>query len=388
MGAIMMRVLLLTFCLSFIIQLSSLAQGTIIDHNCTEITQIPESEIVNAKDNLHIAYGHTSHGSQIITGMNNLDTFMGAKGLYKWNDGVESGALDIDDYFMSGDLGNPDRTTWADRTREYLNNNNNSEVNVIIWSWCGQVSSATEDDINTYLDLMNQLEIDFPNISFIYMTGHLDGSGLMGNLHLRNEQIRNFCKTNSKFLFDFADIECYDPDGNYFGDKIPNDNCDYDTDGDGSRDGNWALEWQSSHTVDVDWYSCSAAHSQSLNGNLKAYAAWWLWATLAGWDGVTTVENTIELPHKFELKNNYPNPFNPTTNITFSIPQYSNVRIEIFNSLGQLVRSLFNQNYDSGNYTTIWNARDDFGNKVNSGVYIYRLVSENYVDSKRMVLMK
>jgi hypothetical protein len=383
-----MRVLLSTFCLLVVTQLSNLSQGTIIDHNCTDITQIPESEIVNAKDNLHIAYGHTSHGSQIITGMNNLDTFMGGTGLYKWNDGVENGALDIDDYFMSGDLGNPDRTTWADRTREYLNNNNNSEINVVMWSWCGQVSSATEDDINTYLNLMNQLESDFPNVSFVYMTGHLDGSGLMGNLHLRNEQIRNFCKTNSKILFDFADIECYDPDGNYFGDKIPNDNCDYDTDGDGSRDGNWALEWQNSHTVDIDWYSCSAAHSQSLNSNLKAYAAWWLWATLTGWDGVTSVDNTIESPNNYELKSNYPNPFNPTTNISFRIPQNSNIRLDIFNSLGQSVRTLIDQNYASGNYTIIWNAKDDFGNKVNSGVYIYRLVSENFVASKRMVLMK
>ncbi|MFN2283423.1 MAG: hypothetical protein ACK2UQ_03315, partial [Anaerolineae bacterium] len=54
---------------------------------------------------------------------------------------------------------------------------------------------------------------------------------------------------------------------------------------DGSRDKNWALDWQGTHTENVDWYSCSCAHSQSLNCNQKAYAVWALWARLAGWNG-------------------------------------------------------------------------------------------------------
>jgi len=66
---------------------------------------------------------------------------------------------------------------------------------------------------------------------------------------------------------------------------MANDNCDYDSNGDGRRDKNWATDWQDSHTEDVDWYECSSAHSQALNANRKAYAAWYLWARLAGWDG-------------------------------------------------------------------------------------------------------
>jgi hypothetical protein len=115
------------------------------------------------------------------------------------------------------------------------------------------------------------------------MTGHLDGSGLQGNLHLRNEQIRSYCRSNKKILFDFADIESYNPDGTYFGDRLPNDACEYDGDGNGSREKNWALEWQTAHPG--QWYSCGSAHSQPLNANLKAYAAWWLWARMAGWGG-------------------------------------------------------------------------------------------------------
>ncbi len=253
----------------------------IIDHSCTDLNLIPSEWIDSVKMKLHIAYGHTSHGSQLTTGMTGLVGFKGTE--YAWNNGGANGALDLHDGSMSGDLGNPDRTSWADRTRTYLDAN--VDVNVIIWSWCGQVSSASEVDINTYLDLMTTLESDYPDVMFVYMTGHLDGTGLEGNLHIRNEQIRNYCDENDKILYDFADIETYDPDGTWFGDKIPNDACAYDTDNNGSRDGNWAIEWQDSHTEGVDWYECSSAHSEPLNANQKAYAAWWLWARLAGWGG-------------------------------------------------------------------------------------------------------
>ena len=204
--------------------------GIVIDHSTVKLASIPSEWISAAKETLHIAYSHTSHGSQLTDGMTGLVSFKGAS--YSWNNGGTDGALDLHDYAMSGDLGNPDRTSWATRTRTYLAAN--PDVNVIIWSWCGQVSDASEADINTYLNLMDTLEMDFPDVKFVYMTGHLDGSGLTGNLHLRNEQIRNYCRENKKILYDFADIECYNPDGTYFGDKRPNDACDYDTNGDGS----------------------------------------------------------------------------------------------------------------------------------------------------------
>lgn len=255
--------------------------GLIIDHSCRKLASIPSEWILAAKDNLHIAYSHTSHGSQLTEGMSGLVSFKGTS--YSWNNGGADGALDLHDYAMNGDLGNPDRTSWASATRNYLAAN--TDVNVIIWAWCGEVSNAMETDINTYLNLMNELERDFPAVKFVYMTGHLDGTGLTGNLHIRNEQIRNYCIENKKILYDFADIECYNPDGTYFGDKKPDDACAYDTNGDGTREGNWATEWQNSHTQGVDWFTCSAAHTQPLNGNQKAYAAWWLWARLAGWNG-------------------------------------------------------------------------------------------------------
>ena len=259
-------------------------QSIIINHECVDIYKIPKSAINTAKEQLHIAYGHTSHGSQLITGMSGLDVFMGGTGLYKWNDGPKDGALDIDDNFVSGDLGHKGDITWAKNTRTYLNKAENADVNVVIWSWCGGVSDNSSSGIQTYLNEMNNLETEYPNVNFIYMTGHLDGSGLNGNLHIRNEQIRNYCIENKKILYDFADIESYNPDNTYFGNKIPNDNNDYDSNNNGKRDGNWAVEWQNSHTVNTDWYDCSCAHSNALNCNQKAYAAWWLWASLTGWE--------------------------------------------------------------------------------------------------------
>ena len=256
----------------------------IINHECVDINKIPESAIKAAKDQLHIAYGHTSHGSQLMTGMSSLDAFMGGTGLYNWNDGPKQDALDIDDNFVSGDLGHDGSIAWAKNTRTYLNNPNNDDVNVVIWSWCGGASDNSSSGINRYLNEMNSLEIEYPNIKFVYMTGHLDGSGLKGNLHLRNEQIRSYCIANDKILYDFADIETYDPDNKYFGDKLPNDDNAYDTNNNGKRDGNWAVEWQDSHTENTDWYNCSCAHSRAQNCNQKAYTAWWLWASLTGWD--------------------------------------------------------------------------------------------------------
>lgn len=255
------------------------SQAIVIDHACTDLSKIPESWIERAKDQLRLCYGHTSHGSQPVSGMRVLRDDPAYDGLYDFNENgaVVSDVLSLDDYTPSGDLGNPDRTTWASRTLTHLDGPG-SDRNVVVWSWCGQVSSASADDIVTYLGLMNGLEEDYTDVTFVYMTGHLDGTGEAGNLHLRNEQIRDYCRANGKTLFDFADIESYDPDGNYYLDLGADDDCNY-------SGGNWADEWCAANPGQCS--SCSCAHSRSLNCDLKARAFWWLLARIAGWDGMT-----------------------------------------------------------------------------------------------------
>ncbi len=246
----------------------------IVDHNCIKIDKIPERWISKAKQTFKIAYGHTSHGSQIVSGMQVLAK---KNPLYAFNSNGHGGALEFHDRAFSNDrhdLGHKGDTRWAELTRAYLKRPENSHINMVMWSWCGGVSDNTEEGINIYLNTMNSLEEEFPNVIFIYMTGHLDGSGEQGNLHQRNEQIRRYCRENNKVLFDFADIESYDPDGNYFLDKGANDGCNY-------RGGNWAQEWCEAHPGQCSTVYC--AHSHSLNCDMKGRAFWWMLARLAGW---------------------------------------------------------------------------------------------------------
>ncbi len=226
--------------------------ATLADHQIVaNFDNIPASYIDSVKSNFKILYGHTSHGSQLMSGMRMLgDTY------------------DIDPITTepSDDLGHNGDITWVTVTRQYLDSK--SDYNIVIWSWCGGVSDNTEAGIDIYLNAINQLEIDYPNIKFVYMTGHLDGSGDGGNLRIRNNQIREYCNTNKKILFDFADIESWDPDGNYYADE--GDAC------------SWCSDWCAEHTC-LDCDHC--AHSHCFNCYLKGKAFWWMLARMSGWNG-------------------------------------------------------------------------------------------------------
>lgn len=248
----------------------SAGEGLIINHTCTDISDVPEDRIQAVRNTLRIWYGHTSHGSQITSGMSAM-----VDSLYSYNSGP--GSLSYDER-TDADLGHNGDLYWRDLTVDQLNNPDNDR-NLVMWSWCGGVSDNTEAGITTYLQAMNQLETEYPGVTFIYMTGHLDGSGEGGNLHIRNNQIREYCQAHGKILYDFADIESYDPDGNYYLDLQANDNCDYY---DGSSPRNWAVEWCAAHPGECS--ACACAHSQSLNCDLKARAFWYMLARVAGWD--------------------------------------------------------------------------------------------------------
>jgi hypothetical protein len=102
--------------------------------------------------------------------------------------------------------------------------------------------------------------------------------------------------------------------------------------------------------------------------------------------GVKVVNN--EIPMSFALEQNYPNPFNPTTTIDFSVPKTGVVNVSVYNSIGQLIKTLTDQNYVPGTYQLTWNGMNNAGVGVASGVYFYKLTSQSYVRTMKMMLLK
>lgn len=98
--------------------------------------------------------------------------------------------------------------------------------------------------------------------------------------------------------------------------------------------------------------------------------------------------DTGNLPNDFSLSQNYPNPFNPTTQISLSIPARSHVELIVYDVLGRRVRSLLDREMSAGSYTADWDGRNDAGEPVASGVYLYRLHSDQFETTRKMILLK
>ncbi|MCP4704006.1 MAG: T9SS type A sorting domain-containing protein [candidate division Zixibacteria bacterium] len=101
-----------------------------------------------------------------------------------------------------------------------------------------------------------------------------------------------------------------------------------------------------------------------------------------------TSSETDVLPTDFALDQNYPNPFNPSTTFDFALPKASQVNIEIFNVLGQKVKTLADAEYPAGFYSVNWDGMDDNGSNVASGIYFYRMNTEEFQDTKKLMLLK
>ncbi len=94
------------------------------------------------------------------------------------------------------------------------------------------------------------------------------------------------------------------------------------------------------------------------------------------------------LPTAIELAHNYPNPFNPSTTIRFSLPRSADVTLKIYNTLGQLVKTLVDGYVQAGYKEIVWNGRNDSGASIASGIYIYRMTAGTFTATKRMILIK
>jgi len=96
-----------------------------------------------------------------------------------------------------------------------------------------------------------------------------------------------------------------------------------------------------------------------------------------------TIKIDLGTPEKFELSQNYPNPFNPTTTISFSLPESGNVKLTLYNLIGQVLGTIVNEYKESGIHTINFD-----GSELNSGIYIYKLQAGSFVETKKMILMK
>lgn len=94
------------------------------------------------------------------------------------------------------------------------------------------------------------------------------------------------------------------------------------------------------------------------------------------------------LPTEFELSQNMPNPFNPSTQISFALPSAAKVNLTVFNVLGQQVKTLVDEYMTAGYQTVTWDGRDNGGASVASGVYFYRIAADDFAETKKMLLLK
>lgn len=130
-------------------------------------------------------------------------------------------------------------------------------------------------------------------------------------------------------------------------------------------------------------YYWRVASKNDLNGSVSDYSEPASFKT----GNATAIEGET-LPVEFSLEQNYPNPFNPTTIINYSLPNNSTVSLRIYDMLGREVKSLVNSEVAAGKHTIEWKGDDNSGNKVATGVYIYRITAGNFISSKKMLLVK
>jgi hypothetical protein len=250
-----------------------------IDHTTADITKIPDAWITQAKNLDKIHFAHTSHGSQLLTGLDYLQSQKPIKYRYAITYDPttfpsETGALKIyDGNSYEGNNYITPEMYWATadgitHTKMTLNTNN---FNSSGWTWCGQMSSNDIATVNLYINKLKNLDNQYADVDMIYFTGHTD-PGARATLNRNNNKVRDYVIAYGGILFDFNDIESFDPTGRYY--PATTDAC------------TWCNTWCNTHPTDCQDLPTDCAHSHGFNCKVKGEAFWWMTARMAGWNGV------------------------------------------------------------------------------------------------------
>jgi hypothetical protein len=137
------------------------------------------------------------------------------------------------------------------------------------------------------------------------------------------------------------------------------------------------------HQEDVSAFGGRVRKQFGENGAGPGQSNWYVFYL-----GIEPGEDFFNLPESYMLSQNYPNPFNPSTTISYAINRRVDVVLEIYNILGQKVRTLVNQTQTPGIYNVTWNGTNDLGLAVGSGVYLYKFTAGNNTETRKMMLMK
>jgi len=319
---------------------TSSAQGA-VDHTCTDLGLVPDSWIETVQDDIPSHYAHTSHGGQLTYGLQFIEA---DSSFYDYHLGssylpITSGAWCIFDGQENGTYIGPELYWQTEEgmnlTRDVLDNN--PTIKTSMWSWCTQLNSYNESQVQAYLDSMTVLESEYPGVTFVYLTGNAQGTGSGGyNRWQRNEQIRDYCTVNNKMLFDFADLDCwwYNPSStsweqhtySYSGDDIPAEHPEFYGD-------------EYGHTTYESCYQ-------------KGKALWYLMALIAGWQGVGITEPETENLLDFCLS--AVNPSLSSARFSYTVPANLNIDISIYSVDGRLVGIPVNGEMEAGSHNVIY----------------------------------
>ncbi|MBN2213221.1 MAG: hypothetical protein JW723_03165 [Bacteroidales bacterium] len=278
----------------------------------TMLRQIPVQYINAARNNLHVAYQHTSHGTHVSYGLYGLQDYKtGDDVLFGiTNNDPQPDKLDFRDYAMASyaetgvdaaDLSRVE-SAFIQATRNYLDDPDNAEINVVMWSWC---SIRGHDVAGTYLPGMQALIGEYgPGgskigtgegkkenaVTFIFMTGHAETNNNVGDLKPKNQAdtIIGYCKAKGYFCLDYYGIDTHSMDGRYWEDAGDDGNS-------AAYGGNFYIDFQNDNQLGTHYYenksspggsaTYGAHNSQHITANRKAYAMWYILARIAGWDG-------------------------------------------------------------------------------------------------------